>query len=572
MKIAISYISDRKSKEISIEEKIHPGIEGIDFEIQKDGSASSKNTSNDCQDDYPLLYIMPPPSIPSRLVHRRGARSTVSKRLRLGTFLSATAVVVFILLALGSLARPATTSTLSSISPLLSSAYSSPQNCAHKNIANHTVRLWERPCQPIPVAFAISMIKCGDFQSSPEGLVDAALVLRHSVHQTSSRVGSSKYDYQMFAIVHNDAKPCSQLLVDAGFQVVFKDRPVEKDEIRGEFLRKMIHREWCCGHDEFIKLYAYELPSPLVVHVDIDFIMKEPMDDLFDALLFHKDSPVGKAARGRIHRERPSDSWPDEPQAMMTRDWPQVFPGRKAGYQAGFLVARTNPKIVQENIAIIKEGHFVDGFSPQNGWGGAGYGAFVGAMAMQGLLAYYYDMKAPGTWVELNQCRYNHMGMTVLFSEGGPGYRSGNKFAGKCRNTADACEDCRTTKLQDIFNIHYTMCRKPWMCIGESDAILPQIKREKPMQRTSEEKKLIPESSVHLDHCMELLKVWHGHREDLEKKLLVRNQEQKGDIESGFAGEYKREVFAGHCRANGDYITLAQGNVAALKQISMIYD
>ena len=29
----------------------------------------------------------------------------------------------------------------------------------------------------------------------------------------------------------------------------------------------------------------------------------------------------------------------------------------------------------------------------------------------QGLMAYYYDMVRPHTSVELNQCRFNHMGM-----------------------------------------------------------------------------------------------------------------------------------------------------------------
>ena len=38
-------------------------------------------------------------------------------------------------------------------------------------------------------------------------------------------------------------------------------------------------------------------------------------------------------------------------------------------------------------------------------WGGLGYGGFQGAMAYQGVVAYYYDQLGPNTAVELNVCR-----------------------------------------------------------------------------------------------------------------------------------------------------------------------
>ncbi len=65
----------------------------------------------------------------------------------------------------------------------------------------------------------------------------------------------------------------------------------------------------------------------------------------------------------------------------------------------------------------IKEGNYTEGSSRSNGWGGAGYGSFVGAKAMQGLMAYYYDLIRPNNAVELNQCRFNHMGMNVVRRE-----------------------------------------------------------------------------------------------------------------------------------------------------------
>jgi hypothetical protein len=294
----------------------------------------------------------------------------------------------------------------------------------------------------VTIAYAISLVKCGDHQSTAAGLTDAAIVMRHSIHLSHQ---TSKYDYKMYAIVHRNAEACSHLLQDVGFEISIVDPPVQVSEIQGEFLRKSIHKEWCCGADEFIKLYAYELPQPVIVHVDIDFAFYKPMDDLFDAILYDKDSPEGKAARSVIPLERPEESYPDTIGAFITRDWPQVIPGRKAGYQAGFLVARRDPNIVKEVVEVIKEGNYVDGFGRDNGWGGAGYGGFVGAKAMQGLMAYYYDMIRPNNAVELNQCRFNHMGMDV---------KKGNK----CRTNRTECEDCMTTDFEKIYNVHYTEC------------------------------------------------------------------------------------------------------------------
>ncbi|KAL7538178.1 hypothetical protein ACHAWF_008114, partial [Thalassiosira exigua] len=123
--------------------------------------------------------------------------------------------------------------------------------------------------EPTTVAYAVSFIKCDDFQTHAAGLVDASLILRHSIHKISSRDPSSgsKYDYKMYAIVHRDAEGCAGALRDAGFEVVVVDPPAKREDIRGEFLRKNIHREWCCGSEEFVKLYAYALPAEIVVHV-----------------------------------------------------------------------------------------------------------------------------------------------------------------------------------------------------------------------------------------------------------------------------------------------------------------
>ena len=279
------------------------------------------------------------------------------------------------------------------------------------------------------IAYALSFIKCGDFQTHSAGLTDASLVLRHSVHQIHQH---SKYDYKMYAIVHRQAEACSEVLHKTGFEVMVVDPPVHPNEIQGEYLRKKIHKEWCCGSDEFIKLYAYTIPEEVIVHVDIDFAFYKPMDHLFDALLYNKDTPEGRAARNKIELERPSDKLPDQIDAFITRDWPQVAPNKfPPAYQAGFLVARHNPSILEEFVAVIKQGNYTEGWGWSSGWGGKGYGGYVGAMAMQGVVAYYYDHIRPNTAVELNQCRFNHMGMDVLYRKP-PNFQKKYATSGMC--------------------------------------------------------------------------------------------------------------------------------------------
>ena len=62
---------------------------------------------------------------------------------------------------------------------------------------------------------------------------------------------------------------------------------------------------------------------------------------------------------------------------------------------------------------------------------------------MQGLIAYYYDIVVPGTWIELNNCRYNAMGASVLKNN-------------ECKNGKPTCEDCRETPINEIHSFHYT--------------------------------------------------------------------------------------------------------------------
>ena len=123
-------------------------------------------------------------------------------------------------------------------------------------------------------------MKCGDEQTTSAGLIDAAIILQHSIHQISRRnyaSSCSRYDYTMIALVHRQAEECSHVLRTVGFQIQIVDTPIDQTQIQDEHLRKNIHEEWCCGHDEFIKWYPYKMTDYLaVVHVDIDFTFQKP--------------------------------------------------------------------------------------------------------------------------------------------------------------------------------------------------------------------------------------------------------------------------------------------------------
>ena len=46
---------------------------------------------------------------------------------------------------------------------------------------------------------------------------------------------------------------------------------------------------------------------------------------------------------------------------------------------------------MRQYFEIIKEGNYTEGLGNDVGWYNSGHGGYVGAKAMQGLMAYYYD-------------------------------------------------------------------------------------------------------------------------------------------------------------------------------------
>jgi hypothetical protein len=438
-------------------------------------------------------------------------------------------------------------------------------NAMFSSAVQATKAVSSTPNAKATIAYAVSFIECTDHhksgQSSIAGLIDASLILRHSIHMNSIRNPSSGslYDYHMYALVHDTkAASCAPALEKAGYTLLLVQPPVSKQEIKGEHLRQKIHTEVCCGADEFIKLYAYTHMSqhPLVVHLDIDFLFRRPLDDLFDVMLAssHETSSSSSkaldAVKTRIEREDPTAPWPTDIQAMITRDYHSSFGmGRKSGFQAGFWILKPSQTHFDTLIEIIREGNYTGGFGRDNGWGGLGYGGFIGAKAMQGLIAYYYDVFVPGTWVELNNCRHNAVSASVVKK-------------GECKNGQASCEDCRYTSVQNLTSIHYTACRKPWTCIA--------TKSNDPMNKL-DRKNTIPMDIVDFQQCMERQAVWHDMRTDLEDKLYALTKDER--VRAGQKGNYNQEYFRGHCTQDQSkgYLQMAGGVEEILQRIPEVY-
>ena len=362
------------------------------------------------------------------------------------------------------------------------------------------------------VAFVVSVTGCG---SDP--LTEGAAVLQHSIHRASVRGQGAgmhddlqgRYDYDMLAIYHPEAKECALPLAKLGYTLLERHVLVHVEDIQGDFLRQRIRQNGCCGEKELIKLEAFTLTNySIVVHLDLDVLVLQPLDELFDMMLYQTHLRPG----ARISK---SIMWPDKPlpetiNAFYTYDYNMVEPSLKAKpVQGGFLVLRPDQAVYDELREIVKKGDFREG----SGWGGQ-VGPFYGSMTFQGLIPYFYDILHPGQSVELNRCIYNQM------CDNPRDQRTVNDIVhGKCKTGQDECEDCRSRPLEDVVTAHFTLCQKPWGCnLHEADIIQYRL-------------------------CRKLTREWYRIRSDMEASW--------GRSGKGVSTKYPHDFF-GYCTKRGE--------------------
>ncbi len=313
---------------------------------------------------------------------------------------------------------------------------------------------------------AVSLTSC-----SAKFVADGAAVLQHSIRLNSfPKHETSMYAHQMIAFIHPSALECAKPFTSLGYKVMEKEVPIKVSDIEGDFLREKVGKSGCCGDKEFLKLYAYTLLEyDIVVHLDLDALILQPLDELFDVMLSNDNREYDNTDKANVnHEQKQNDAlslaspvkvmydtaMPTNVEAFFTRDYNMVQPGHQhPGMQGGFLIIKPNLEYFEEYRRIILKGDFRRG----GGWGGK-WGGYFGAQQIQGLCSYFFDAVHPGTAVELNRCYYNSM------SDSPFGKKRGTENEMACRDGKDSCEDCRNTDVKDIKSVHFTLCQKPWIC------------------------------------------------------------------------------------------------------------
>jgi hypothetical protein len=371
------------------------------------------------------------------------------------------------------------------------------------------------PTAPRPViGYAVTITGCS---STGDPLTEGAAVLQHSIHRASVHgTLGGKYDYRLYALVHPEAAPCARPLADLGYTVLERETPVAVADIAGAFLREQIATNGCCGEKELIKLHAYTLTEhPIVVHLDLDVLVLQPLDVLLDFLLYRR-RPRDAAGREQERTQYqtvfmwPDRLGPERVNALYTLDYNMVQPHvLHKPVQGGFLMLRPDQKVYEEFVRIIRKGDYRSG----SGWGGK-VGPFYGSMTFQGIIPYYYNVLHPQQSLELNRCYYNTMAdnprteKTVV-----------DVVHGACRTGQTDCLDCRTVPVTQVVTAHFTLCQKPWSCLGHSSGTLPHRL------------------------CRQLTHEWYRVRSELEQSW----QRGKGLGD----GDYDRGQFYGFCTRSG---------------------
>mmetsp|Transcript_15179 Transcript_15179/g.18479 ORF Transcript_15179/g.18479 Transcript_15179/m.18479 type:complete len:460 (-) Transcript_15179:60-1439(-) len=362
------------------------------------------------------------------------------------------------------------------------------------------------------IAYAISLTSC----SAATYLADGAAVLKHSIKLSSyPHNKQSRYKFKMVAFVHPDATECMGLLEKLGYDVMIKETPIKISEIKGKFLREHVGKSGCCGDKEFLKLYAYTiLDYPIVVHLDLDSLILQPLDDLFDSMLLVHDERNVSIGRLPVMHNKPV---PENIEAFFTRDYNMINLGKRhVNIQGGFLVVKPNLKYFEEYKSVILEGDF----KPGAGWASK-YGGYFGAQQIQGVCAFFFDGLHPGTAVELNRCIYNSMSDSPK--------RTTTKGELKCLDGKETCEDCRDTDISLIKSVHFTLCQKPWVC---------------PVHVVA-----------HAPLCKMFHRKWFEIRKDLDNELKLRQLDIDYDASDAFLGYCAREGQKGFVRFDIDALS-----------------
>ena len=357
-------------------------------------------------------------------------------------------------------------------------------------------------------------------------------MLAESIRRATRR---SAFGTALVAFCVADAPRAQTVLGALGWRVLVKGVPLDISTIRGEFLRGRIPNAGCCGANELIKLYAFTLTEyHRVVHLDIDMLVLQPMDELFfasrGAALAARATAASVAAAADDGDA--SLAWPPAPRAerphngtyangarpgavdgavgdhslVYTVDYNMMNERQRAkrlagAVQGGFLVVQPSLRVFEEIVEIVRDGRFGGKYS---GWNNTGIGNWWGGATIQGVVPYYYAVVAPALAAaaasssraagasgasssvvaarrafEVDRCVYDNM-IDDPIAQPPP-------YVGAA--------DCRAVPLADIKAVHFTLCQKPWGC--------------RPARHPDDTQ----------DLCVRLHKRWHDLRRAVERRL-----------------------------------------------------
>jgi hypothetical protein len=356
-------------------------------------------------------------------------------------------------------------------------------------------------------AYIISITSCSAKFSYT--LWDAAAVFQKSIALTSFPLHPfSKYSSHVYAILppHLKNSTCATTLRQLGFALQIRNFPVNPKDIQTAHLKTKIAADGCCGHRELLKLYTWTFTNHFAaIHLDLDTLVLQPMDELLDVLYYPPSSPQGQRAQRHLQQGallaptfqlKVPAAAPAAPgiiehfvqvDAFYTKDYNMIPPHKqkRVGVQGGFLVVRPNDKTFDTLVNMVLSGHYIAGKKKDSGWYGSGYGGHIwGSMTIQGLLAYYFSRKAHQlTSIELHRCKFNQIadnprrstyaavanknGKTGIYPRGTP-YKNTNVTYRDttCRDGRANCDDvqCQTWPMADTRLVHFTNCKVPWNC------------------------------------------------------------------------------------------------------------
>ncbi len=233
------------------------------------------------------------------------------------------------------------------------------------------------------VAYAVTITKFRSGKYLPSTtLYDRAAVLHQSLKSAMKQ--SDRYDYHLYAFVHPDAIEVKPMMEKLGYKVQVRNTPFNISAIENQDLVNAQGNS-CCGEKEYLKLYSYLLfDYPVVIHVDMDYLIFKPMEDIFDLMI---DPSYNRSKFQYASMWTDMSTHDGRVDFLFTRDYNMVNPGKlqihQIGVQGGFLAVRPSQEDFDKLLGVILSG---GDFTGGSGWGGPSlhFGGYYGSATIQG--------------------------------------------------------------------------------------------------------------------------------------------------------------------------------------------